>query len=80
MITELFRITLLVESMAERLAAEVAAAGLRLAVPAHEAATLLVALVNGLGLEQVGVEGPLVSPEALRRLLSGLVTAPEEDA
>jgi AcrR family transcriptional regulator len=67
-------------SMAERLAAEVSAAGLALAVPAQEAATLLVALVNGLVLEQVGVDRPLVSREALLRLVSGLVTAPEEDA
>jgi AcrR family transcriptional regulator len=71
----------LVASMADRLATEVAAAGLRLTVPAEEAATLLVALVNGLGLEQVGADRPLVSPSSLHRLLAGLVTpAPQEDA
>ena len=70
----------LVGSMADRLAAEVSAAGLALAVPAQEAATLLVALVNGLVLEQVGVDRPLVSREALLRLVSGLVAAPEKDA
>ena len=70
----------LVDSMARRLDAEVAARGLVLAVPATEAATLLVALVNGLVLEQVGVDRPLVSRESLHRLVSGLVTAPEEDA
>ena len=70
----------LVASMAERLTAEVETSGMRLAVPAQEAATLLVALVNGLVLEQVGVDRPLVSREALRRLVSGLVTTSEEDA
>ncbi|GAA1910791.1 helix-turn-helix domain-containing protein [Nocardioides marmoribigeumensis] len=70
----------LVASMAARLAAEVAAAGLALAVPAEEAATVLVALVNGLGLEQVGAAGPLITRDTLLRVLSGLVTAPEEDA
>jgi AcrR family transcriptional regulator len=70
----------LVGSMADRLAAEVAGAGLVLAVPAEEAATVLVALVNGLGLEQVGATGPLVSRDTLLRVLSGLVTAPQEDA
>ena len=69
----------LVASMADRLAAEVAAAGLVLTVPAEEAATLLVGLVNGLGLEQVGADRPLVSRESLTRLVSGLV-APQEDA
>ncbi len=70
----------LVASMADRLSAEVAAAGLELAVPAEEAATLLVALVNGLVLEQVGVPDPLVSREALTRLLAGLVSTPQEDS
>jgi AcrR family transcriptional regulator len=68
----------LVGSMADRLDAEVAAAGLVLTVPPVEAATLLVALVNGLGLEQVGVDRPLVSRTTLLRLLAGLVS--EEDA
>ena len=70
----------LVASMADRLSGEVAAAGLALTVPAEEAATVLVALVNGLGLEQVGAAGPLVTRDTLLRVLSGLVTAPEEDA
>ena len=70
----------LVASMADRLAAEVTAAGLVLTVPSQEAATILVALVNGLVLEQVGVDRPLVSRDALHRLVSGLVAAPQEDA
>jgi AcrR family transcriptional regulator len=70
----------LVSSMAARLSAEVSAAGLGLAVPAEEAATLLVALVNGLVLEQVGVSDQLVSRETLSRLLAGLITTAQEDS
>lgn len=67
----------LVASMAARLSAEVDAAGLTLAVPAEEAATLLVALVNGLVLEQVGVPDPLVSRAALAQLVTGLIASPQ---
>jgi AcrR family transcriptional regulator len=71
----------LVGSMAQRLAAEVTAAGLRLTVPTDEAATVLVALVNGLGLEQVGTDRPLVSRVTLLQVLSGLVgPAPQSSA
>jgi len=66
----------MVASAAARLQAEVGVAGLALAVPAEEAATLLVALVNGLALEQVGVDRPLVSREALTQLVTGLLSTP----
>ena len=64
----------LVASMAARLEVEVTAIGLALTVPAEEAATVLVALVNGLGLEQVGSTEPLVTRPTLLRLLAGLVS------
>jgi AcrR family transcriptional regulator len=62
----------LVESTAGQLAAVVAARGGRLKVPASDAATLLLALVNGLALEHVG-RSEVVSEASLVALLSGLV-------
>lgn len=66
----------LIDTMADRMEAELGAAGLRLTMPAVEAATLVVALVNGLTLEQVGLDRPVVPAESLARLLAGLVTTP----
>ncbi|MDX6374101.1 MAG: hypothetical protein QOD98_3089 [Nocardioidaceae bacterium] len=62
----------LVASTAEQLARVVAARGGRLRVPASDAATLLLALVNGLALEHVG-RSDVVSEDSLVALLSGLV-------
>ncbi|WP_051247463.1 TetR/AcrR family transcriptional regulator [Nocardioides halotolerans] len=62
----------LVESTAERLAEVVAARGGRLTVPATDAATLLLALVNGLALEHVG-RADVVAEDSLVALMSGLV-------
>ncbi|MCW2795906.1 helix-turn-helix domain-containing protein [Nocardioides sp.] len=65
----------LVGSVAARISDEVDALGLELTVPAHDAATLLLALVNGLALEQVGHAGPVVSVDSLATKLRGLVRA-----
>jgi AcrR family transcriptional regulator len=63
----------LVGSVADRIAAEVAAVGLELTVPARDAATTLLALINGLALEQVGHAGPVVSADSLSTVLRALV-------
>ncbi|MCW2795860.1 TetR/AcrR family transcriptional regulator, partial [Nocardioides sp.] len=65
----------LVGSVAARISDEVDALGLELTMPAHDAATLLLALVNGLALEQVGHAGPVVSVDSLATALRGLVRA-----
>ena len=63
----------LVATTAARLEAVVAAGGGRLLVDAEDAATLLLAVVNGLALEQVGRRGPIVAVESVTTLLAGLV-------
>jgi AcrR family transcriptional regulator len=63
----------LVGSVAERVAQEVAALGLELTVPAEDAATLLLAMINGLALEQVGHAGPVVEVGSVTTLLGSLV-------
>jgi AcrR family transcriptional regulator len=63
----------LVGSVADRIAVEVAAVGLELTVPARDAATTLLALINGLALEQVGQAGPVVSVDTLSTVLRALV-------
>lgn len=63
----------LVASVAGQVEAVVARHGARLAVDAPDAATLLLALVNGLALEQVGRRGPVVAVDSVRTVLAGLV-------
>jgi AcrR family transcriptional regulator len=62
----------LVDATAARLADVVAARGGRLRVPATDAATILLALVNGLALEHVG-RSDVVAEDSLVALMSGLV-------
>jgi AcrR family transcriptional regulator len=67
----------LVTSVAARIADEVDALGLELTVPAHDAATLLLAMINGLALEQVGHAGPVVEVDSLATTLRALVRTQE---
>jgi len=57
----------------ELLVEELAGMNATLVVPPIDAATLLLALINGLTLEHVGVEGPSVATDSLATLLRGLV-------
>lgn len=63
----------LVEATAEQLSSVVSSRGGRLACPASDAATLLLALANGLALEHVG-RSELVAVDSLVALLAGMVT------
>jgi AcrR family transcriptional regulator len=55
-----------VEAAADRI-------GMRLLVPAGEATYAILALLNGIPLEQVGIEEPVVGVETLYRLLRSLM-------
>jgi AcrR family transcriptional regulator len=63
----------LVATTATQLEAVVTARGGRLVVDPEDAATMLLALVNGLALEQVGRRGPVVTVQSVTTLLAGLV-------
>jgi AcrR family transcriptional regulator len=63
----------LVSSVADRIVQEVEALGLELTVPATDAATMLLAMINGLALEQVGHAGPVVAVDSVTTLLAALV-------
>jgi len=64
----------LVASTADQLHRLVEARGHRLTVDARDAAVLLLALTNGLALEQVGHDGDLVGVDSLTTLMNGLVS------
>ncbi|MBB6629539.1 TetR/AcrR family transcriptional regulator [Nocardioides sp. KIGAM211] len=66
-----------VDASTELLSGAAAAWGLELVVPAREAAVVLLALVNGLALEQVGTDEALVGVETVTAVLRGLVTGTE---
>lgn len=63
----------LTASVAHRLEVEVARRGLALTVPPPEAAATLLALVNGVALEQIGRPEPVVSAATVSAVLTGLV-------
>jgi AcrR family transcriptional regulator len=66
---------LLVRGIADRLETEVNRRGLKLTIPAIDAATLVVALINGLALEQIGRTTPVVSPSSMAVVIASLVRA-----
>lgn len=66
--------TSMVAHVGELLVAELARMDAVLLVSPADAATLLLALINGLTLEHVGVGGHTVTPDSLAKLLRGLVT------
>jgi len=63
----------MVAQMGERLVIELHRVGAELIVPPRDAATLLLAVINGLALEHVGVDGQAVAADSLAHLLRGLV-------
>lgn len=65
--------TRVVDQLAERLPAELERIGAELTVPARDAVTLLLALVNGLALEHVGMDDSPVAPGSLGALLRGMI-------
>lgn len=64
----------LIGHLSDRLANELSRMHAELVVPPADAATLLLALINGLSLEHVGVDGRAVDANSLAKLLRGLVT------
>jgi AcrR family transcriptional regulator len=66
---------LLVRGIADRLETEVNRRGLKLTIPAIDAATLVVALINGLALEQIGRTTPVVSPSSMAVVIASFVRA-----
>ncbi len=65
---------LLTDAVADRLAEEARTRGLRLTMPPRHAATVFLALVNGLSLEQIGRTGSVVSPASVAVVLRSLFT------
>ena len=63
----------IIAHVSELLVEELAGMNATLVVAPIDAATLLLALINGLTLEHVGVEGPSVATDSLATLLRGLV-------
>jgi len=64
----------MITHVGDRLVTELARMGAELVVPPADAATLLLALINGLTLEHVGIDGQSVAIASLVQLLRGLVT------
>ncbi|CAB4725125.1 unannotated protein [freshwater metagenome] len=72
--------TTLVDAAARRVQAEADAQGLALSMSAHDAATILLTLSNGLALEHVGNEpGQVIAVESLAVVIGSLVV-PRPDA
>lgn len=69
----------MVDHLGDRLVRELSRMHAELVVPPADAATLLLAVINGLTLEHVGVEGPTVATESLGQLLRGLVSPESSD-
>lgn len=67
---------LLTGTVGERLAEQAHAHGLRLSVPPRHAATIVLALINGLSLEQIGHAKPAVSRTSVAVVLRSLFTIP----
>jgi AcrR family transcriptional regulator len=65
--------TRIIEDITRQVVGATERLGLRLLVPAEEATYAIVALLNGIPLEQVGIEEPVVSTETLYRLLRALM-------
>lgn len=68
--------SLLTDSVAARLTAQARAMDLRLAVPPRHAATLVLAMVNGLSLEQIGQDRPVVTSASVAVVLRSLFGLP----
>ena len=66
----------LVDATARRLETEVARHGLELAISAHDAATVLLTLSNGLALEQVGNPATVISVDSLAVVLRSMISVP----
>jgi AcrR family transcriptional regulator len=62
-----------VDQLTDRLPKELDRIGARLTIPARDAVTLLLSIVNGLALEHVGNPGLAVEPRSLAALLHGVV-------
>lgn len=62
-----------VRALTQQLASEVERLGMRLLVPADEAMYAVLALANGLALEQVGIPEPVLSVDTVHRMLRALM-------
>lgn len=69
---------LLTDTVGDRLAEQARIHGLRLSIPPRHAATIVLALINGLALEQIGHAKPAVPPASVAVVLRSLFTIPRQ--